>query len=46
MNKFICHLYTAQDEGRHQRGTKGGKQATQLAPVLEIWKKYNKFEKS
>jgi len=31
MNKFICHLYTAQDEGRHQRGTRGGKQATQLA---------------
>jgi len=46
MNKFICHLYIAWDEGCHQRGMRGGKQATQLAPVLEIRKKYNKIENS
>jgi hypothetical protein len=46
MNKSICHLYKEQDEGRHQGGTRGGKPATQLAPVLEIWKKYNKLENS
>jgi len=46
MNKLICHLYIAQDEGRHQRGMRGGKQATQLAPVLQIQTKYYEIENS